>query len=198
LEGAPSPPPPDSIVDEARSGLREIEEFRRTAREQLGALRPEQWGWRPAKERWSVGECVAHVNQTNRVYIPAIEASIGKGRAKGMTSPGPYRHGFLGEIMIREIEPPARRRFRAPRAFVPPAGETGAATLEELERLMDRLSSAWLLANGLDLGKVMVTSPANRFLRLSLGQAFRLVAAHARRHLWQAQRIANDPRFPRS
>jgi hypothetical protein len=186
------------LVEEARAGIREIEELRRASGEQLKGLAPVQWSWRPAKDRWSIGECVAHVNQTNRVYLPAIEGAITKGRERGTLSPGPYRHGFLGELLLREMEPPPRRRFRVPRPFVPPAGEAGPAALDELHRLLDRLSADWSRANGVDLGKVMVTSPANRFLRLSLGQALRLVAAHARRHLWQAKRIADDPKFPRS
>jgi hypothetical protein len=33
-------------------------------------------------------------------------------------------------------------------------------------------------------------------LKFTLGQAFRLLAAHERRHLWQARNVRNAPNFP--
>ena len=95
------------------------------------------------------------------------------------------------------MEPPPRRRFRAPRVFAPPVGEAGPSAVQEYEELFVRAASLLREANGLDLGKVHVVSPASRFVRIGLGQAFRLVAAHARRHLWQMQRILQEPGFPR-
>jgi hypothetical protein len=188
--------PLGDLGEEVQAGLREIEETKRRARGLLGSLRAEQWSWKRSRERWSVGECVAHINQTNRTYIPAIETALRKGKERGALSPGPYRHGFLGELLIREMEPPVRRRFRAHRVFAPPAGETGPAALAEFETVLNRIAELLRRSNGFDRGKVMVASPASRFVRISLGQAFRLIPAHARRHLWQAERIMQEPGFP--
>jgi hypothetical protein len=189
--------PSTELVDEVKAGLRELDDVRRRAREMLDSVRPEQWSWKPSRERWSTGEVVAHINQTNRTYVAAIETAIKKGREKNAFSRGPYRHGRIGEFIIREMEPPPRRRFRAPRVFAPAVGETGARALQDYEELLGKVADLLREANGLDLGKVHVTSPASRFVRIGLGQAFRLLAAHARRHLWQIQRILQEPGFPR-
>ncbi len=190
--------PRGEVSAEVAATRRELDEARAAGRELLAPLTPAQWGWRPAKERWSIGDCVAHLVQTNRVYVEAIEAAIAKGRERGLVSDGPYHHGFLGEFMIREMEPPPRRRFRAPRPFLPPVGEVGPEALGEFEAGLVRMIDALRTASGLDLGKVSVVSPANRFLRLSLGQSFRLAAAHVRRHLGQAKRVTEEPAYPRA
>ena len=37
----------------------------------LAAELPEPaWTWRPAPKRWSVGECIAHLNLTSAAYLP--------------------------------------------------------------------------------------------------------------------------------
>src|SRR5688500_12611967 len=189
--------PSSELVDEVKAGLQELEVVRRRARETMAGLRPEQWSWKTARERWSAGEVLAHVNQTNRMYITALDNAIRKGKERRTFSRGPYRHGRLGEFILREIEPPPRRKFRAPRVFVPPVGDVGPSALQEYEELFTRVGELLREANGLDLGKVLVVSPASRFVRISLGQAFRLLGAHARRHLWQIQRLLQEPEFPR-
>ena len=59
---------------------------------------------------------------------------------------------------------------------------------------MDRLRQA----NGVDLAKARVQSPANRWVRLDLGAGFALMVAHERRHLWQAQQMTVRPDFPKA
>jgi hypothetical protein len=59
--------------------------------------------------------------------------------------------------------------------------------------LADRLRRA----NGLDLVRARVTSPVLRWRRFSLGAAFAMLAAHERRHLCQARRVAALTEFPR-
>jgi hypothetical protein len=57
---------------------------------------------------------------------------------------------------------------------------------------VDRLRQA----NGLDLARARVRSPVGAWLRFSLGAGFALMAAHERRHIWQARRITEMPAFP--
>jgi hypothetical protein len=195
-ESATLPPASGALGEEVKAGLREFEEVRGRAGQLLASLTSEQWAWKPARDRWSAGEAIAHINQTNRTYFAAIEQAMQKGRERGILSSGPYRHGLLGEIILRHMEPPPRRRFRTPRVFAPPPGEAGARVLQTYDELFGRAAQLLQEANGLDLGKIHVVSPASRFVRIGLGQAFRLLAAHARRHLWQAQRIIQEPGFP--
>jgi hypothetical protein len=51
-------------------------------------------------------------------------------------------------------------------------------------------------ADGLDLKRAVVTSPASRFFRMSLGAYLAFLAAHDRRHLWQARQVREAEAFP--
>jgi hypothetical protein len=52
-------------------------------------------------------------------------------------------------------------------------------------------------ASGLRLSKIKVNSPASPLIKLTLEEAIALMAAHERRHLWQARQVRNHPDFPR-
>ncbi len=60
------------------------------------------------------------------------------------------------------------------------------------EQFFDRLHRA----DGLDLARARVKSPVVSWLGFSLGAAFGLIAAHERRHLWQARKVVASSRFP--
>jgi hypothetical protein len=170
---------------------REIERTRALA-DRTGALlvglTDEQLLRRPAPGRWSVGECLAHVNRTNRLYLERIEPAVREARARGKLAEGPFRYGRLEEWFVRELSPPVRRRFKAPGVFVPPPAEVDAeAVRRDVLALLERLEAALREADGVDLAAVKVASPVSGLLKFRLGPAFRLLTGHTERHLIQAQ-----------
>lgn len=79
------------------------------------------------------------------------------------------------------------------------AGARSEAGLEPLPRFLaleGRLVRRLAQAQGLDLRRVKLTSPFVPLLRVDLGSAFRVVAVHERRHLWQARQVTGAPGFP--
>jgi hypothetical protein len=48
--------------------------------------------------------------------------------------------------------------------------------------------------DGLDVTTIRVTSPFNASLRYSAYSALHILAAHERRHLWQAERVRDQLR----
>ena len=51
-------------------------------------------------------------------------------------------------------------------------------------------------ADGVALDEVRVRSPFVPLIRMDLGTAFTVIAAHQRRHLWQAEQVAAEEGFP--
>ncbi|MEK7667666.1 MAG: DinB family protein [Gemmatimonadota bacterium] len=163
----------------------------------VAPLSAEQLTWRPAPDRWSVADCLNHLNVTAEKYLPRIEQMVARGREEELESRGPFRHPFVGTWFVRMLEPPPRRRLRVPGVFAPLPGVEPAALLPEFLRLRTRLRNLVRDADGLDLARLKTSSPAARFFTLTLGQCFGALAAHDRRHLWQARQVANHPDFPR-
>jgi hypothetical protein len=180
-----------ALQPEIRDYLRQFEEATSNAKYLVEGLSDEQLRWKPDPERWSIAECFSHLNVTADKYYPPIDKSMRLARERGLLGHGPFRHGFLMNKFIRMMEPPPRRRFKAPRSFTPRSRAVEDEIpnfLSHQEAIMKRVCEA----NGLDLARVKLVSPVSRLLRMSLGQSFALLAAHERRHLWQAARLRDE------
>lgn len=147
--------------------------------------------WQPRPGSWSIAECLDHLATSNRVYLAAMRPSAGRARARGRLRRGPAVPGLLGGWFVRVLEPPARRglRTRAPRAIRPrpspplaDAAQQFFASHHEVERFLADFAD-------LDLAGVGFPNPFLRGVRFSLATGLHVLAAHERRHLWQARRV---------
>ena len=178
----------EALQPEIRDYLRQFEEAIQNAQHLVEGLSREQLEWKEGPDRWSIAECLSHLNVTADQYYPAIDRSMRRARERGLLGKGPFRHGFLMNRFIAMLEPPPGRSFKAPRNFRPRArnlaDEIGTFFVHQ-EAIMKRVRQA----DGLDLARVKLVSPVSRWLRMSLGQCFALLATHQRRHLWQSARV---------
>ena len=182
---------------------REIDEFRRQF-EQISAeadalvtpLTDDQFAWKPGPNLWSIAECLEHMNATARSYLPAIDEGIADAIKNGAYAEGPFHYSLIGRLFSHLMEPPARLRMRAANDNQPgpqrPKRETLAGFRAYQVQYVDRLRQA----NGIDLSRSCVRSPLASWIRIPLGSAFASMAAHERRHLWQARRITEKEGFP--
>jgi DinB superfamily len=185
------------LVAELKEYERQIEQVREDAADLIRGLSDAQFNWSPGPNRWSVAQCLEHLNVSARLYWPVLAEAVTRSRASGLMSPGPFKHGWIGKILVYVAEPPVRRRFTAPKRFRPlsnlPLNQVWPQFLTFQGRLLELLREA----NGVDLARTKVPFPASDMIQLTLGHGFALVAAHERRHLWQAQQVKEDPNFPR-
>ncbi|MGH9723207.1 MAG: DinB family protein, partial [Bryobacteraceae bacterium] len=166
--------------------------------EKLAALLTDaQRNWRTAPGRWSVAQCLAHLNTLGYWYLPYIDAAIRDARARGLAGDGHVQPGRVWGFFIRTTEPPVKMRLKAPRSIQPPADVDGAKALAGFVQLQEEFRKRLRDCEGLDVGRARVRSPLLAWLRMSLGECFTLMASHQRRHLWQAWQVRNDPSFPR-
>lgn len=183
----------------------EIDGFRK-AFEQISAdadalvspLGEEQFTWKPGPNSWSIAECLEHMNATARSYLPSIDEGIADAIRNGAYAEGPFHYNLIGRLFSRVMEPPARLRMRTSLDKQPgpqrPKRETLAGFRAYQVQYVDRLRQA----NGIDLARARVRSPLATWIRIPLGSAFASMAAHERRHLWQARRITQMNTFPAS
>ena len=177
----------------------EVDDFRRQfetlaaeADALVAPLTDAQLHRRPAAGTWSVAQCIEHLNVTARLYLPFLDEGIADAIRRGLYGPGPYRYNWIGRLIVWSQEPPPRFRTRAPQTLQPvperPRQELMAAFRAYQVQYIDRLRQA----NGIDLARARVRSPAPYWLWLPLGSGFALMSAHERRHLWQARQIIRD------
>jgi hypothetical protein len=144
----------------------------------------------PPAGGWSAADNLVHLTIASQALIPRMSRTLGKLAAAGRRTERPSRPDWVGRLYAWALEPPVHLRVRAPRPFVPvvgtPAERAMPAFLVEQERLLALLDEAV----GLDLASRKVPSPVSRHVRYNVCAAFHILAAHQRRHLWQARRAA--------
>jgi hypothetical protein len=141
----------------------------------------------PRPGAWSPAQCLVHLNLSTAAYLPSLERALAEAPPR---PPGRgMRQGLAARLLRFHLEPPARLRSRTVPRFQPPAADPDAA-LAEFERLQAALFDVLDRGHGKDLGAVSVPSPFAKGVGYSAYGSLRVLAAHQRRHLWQAGRAA--------
>jgi len=177
------------------------EQFERIADEGAALVSPlseEQFHWKPGPEIWSVAGCLEHMNATARSYLPAIDEGIAEAIKQGVYAEGPFEYNWIGRLFTRLLEPPARIRMRTTVDKFPGPERGKRETLAGFRAYQVQYIDRLRQSNGIDLGRARVRSPVSNWIRIPLGSAFLAMAAHERRHLWQARRVTEHPKFPRA
>ena len=150
------------------------------------------WQLRPDPARWSMAECVEHLNLTAEAYLPLIGAALESGRAAGARSSGPrrYRRDPVGWFMWRMAGPPARHRVKTTSAFIPSAERPLPELVAKFDRLQEAQIQCVVDADGLPLGQLWIRSPFDPRIRYNAYSCLTILPRHQQRHLWQAEQVA--------
>jgi hypothetical protein len=183
---APLSPQLQAVADEFRFATARLYALR-------AAVPESRWGVRRDPDRWSVAECVAHLNLTSAAYLGIIGDAIARGRALARPArPRRYRRDPLGWLLWKMMPPPVRFRTRTAAAFVPGAVAPRDEQVAEFDRLQDEQLRLLAQADGLPLGAILVASPFNARVRYNLLSCLSILPPHQHRHLWQAEQVWND------
>ena len=152
-----------------------------------GLLPDSAWSARPAPSQWSVAECLIHLNLTSHAFLPLIADAIDKGRESARFKRTRYRMDLVGRLLwaASTISLP----IKTTEPFVPARGELKDSVLSEFGALQNQLIGYLDRAEGLDLGKLRIVSPFDARITYNLYSCFRVIPAHQRQHLRQAERV---------
>jgi hypothetical protein len=153
-----------------------------------------QLTWKPSPDKWSIGQCLEHLAQSNEVYLPPIARAL-EGR-----TPSPVdtvTPGWFGRWFIRAyIEPsPQTKRARAPRKSNP-GPSVDPKILDRFLRSNEATRDLIRRASAYDVNRVRFVNPFVPVIRFTVGTGLTIIPAHERRHLLQAERVRQTPGFP--
>jgi hypothetical protein len=158
------------------------------------ATSEERWNVRKDPARWSVAECVAHLNLTSAAYVPRIMKAIEEAR-KLPAFKGSYHRDFLGWLFATMTGPlPKFRgtrigRVKTTAAFVPTGDHPKQLTLAEFKRLQLELIGLVEESDGLAIDKTKIRSPFGEKISYNTYSTFRILTGHEERHLQQAEGV---------
>ena len=172
---------------------RAFESNEQEARVLVSGLSEGQGTWRAQPGSWSVAECLDHLATANRVYLAAMQPPAERALAEGRSRRGPALPGVIGGWFVRSLEPPVKALFktRAPRKIQPRPSPPLGHALEQFLASQREVVAFLRKYSAIDLAGVVFQNPFLGAVRFSLATGLHVLAAHERRHLWQAQRVRN-------
>ncbi len=160
-----------------------------------GDLTEAQWEERTDPARWSVAECVAHLNRTGEAYLPLISAGLEEARGLDEPARARYRRDRLGWVLSLFMGPVRRiGRFRLGAVqttpdFMPERGLPRAELVAEFDRLQGAQMEVLRGADQHPIDRVWITSPFDSRLRYNLYSTFVILTKHQLRHVVQAELV---------
>lgn len=178
--------------------LHQIEAADREADVLTAGLSDRQFHWQPDGGRaWSIAQCLDHLATANRVYGAAIATGVERARAERWQRRGPIATGIVGRWFIRSMEPPVKRRLQAPTKIRPASSLSRGEVMLAYHHAHAQIRSLIESCGDLDVNRATFVNPFLSWIKVRVGTGLRIIAAHDRRHLWQAARVKALPQFPR-
>jgi hypothetical protein len=149
---------------------------------------------RPREGSWSVVECIQHLNLSADEYFPRWSQAMALAKRRKGAPDAPYRMDMLGRLLFWALEPPPKLRSTTRSAFIPAESLDAQTVFAEFEEKQQRIVNKMFTCRGLAIDAIKIASPFNNKLRYSVWSSFVVTAAHARRHVWQAEKALSTLR----
>ena len=154
-----------------------------------------QFRWRPGPDRWSILECLQHLNLAERFYIRNIQHKVD---ALGLIQKPPVdqtlESDWVGRAMLYAVDPAMKIKLPSPGIIRPrrPEELIPADVMNQFVDLQTTLHDLLGRAVYLDWNKEYVPSLFGNWLKVRLGDTFLMLVAHTERHMNQAMRVREE------
>ncbi len=155
--------------------------------EQFYQLSLEQLNYRDATDSWSILECLEHLNLYGDFYLPEIESKMKNSTSNASKT---FNSGWLGNYFAKSMLP--REKLNKMKTF---KDKNPIGTMLD-KKCIDRFIDQQKVILGLldmavdkDLNKIKTTISISRWIKLRLGDTFRVLIYHNERHILQANKI---------
>src|SRR2546423_13557519 len=115
------------MTPDLENDVAQLETIKAEGQALAGGLTEAQFNWRPGEGRWSIAECLQHLNVAVSRTLPAFDRAIAEGRAQGKQAAGPLRYGWLLAWAGASYEARPKRRMGAFKIFALPPAATSFA-----------------------------------------------------------------------
>lgn len=178
--------PSNDLLKDLDQRTREVLEWA----EGLRSRSEEELNARESEDRWSVLECLEHLNRYGDFYLPEIERRMNNA-SKG-SSPV-FRSSWLGEYFAKSMLP--REKLNTMKTFSNMNPMGSRLGREALDRFIEQQHTTLRLlhnAGSVNLNKVKTSISISKWIKLKLGDTFRVMIYHNQRHREQAQRVLDS------
>ena len=155
--------------------------------EKLNLLSIEKLNWRAEKNSWSILECVEHLNLYGEFYIPEIKKRIENSKNQPKEN---FKSGFLGNYFAKSMLPKEKlNKMKTFKDKNPIGSKLDKSTIDNFILQQEQILNLLEKAREVDLNKTKTAISISKWIKLKMGDTFRVVIYHNERHLVQANKI---------
>ena len=155
--------------------------------EELNQLSPEALNWKSKPERWSILECIEHLNRYGDFYLPEIDRRLLN--ARSVAAGAVFSSGILGNYFAKSMLPREQlNKMNTFQSMNPSGSDLDRSVLVKFLKQQQRMIELLRRARQVDLTRTKTSISISNWIKLRLGDTFRVVIYHNQRHIVQAQK----------
>lgn len=165
------------LIERTRININTVEKFRDLPIEELNH--------KENTEKWSVLECIEHLNLYGDFYNPEIRRSIESSTSKPNEV---FKSGIIGDYFVKTMLP--KKKLNKMKTFKDKNPSGSSLDLNVIDRFIRQQKDFLELienSRNINLTNTKTAITISKLLKLRLGDTFRFSVAHNERHLIQAK-----------
>jgi uncharacterized damage-inducible protein DinB len=161
------------------------------AEETFAPLSTEALNEKPSPQKWSIAECLEHLNYYSDYYNKAIKVAIETAQEKQWKEVPTFNSTWLGKKSIESVDPNNVKATKTPKALNPASSSVRPDVVARFISAQKEFLSLIEAAKKINLNKAKVRIEVFKLLKMRLGDLFLFMIAHHQRHCNQALRVGN-------
>lgn len=167
---------------------------------EFSQLTEEQLFWSPSKDSWSIAQCLAHLNAFHRFYVPVFVERVKNSRFQEPTDyfqSSPLGNSTYIKVKLGKLKN-VKRKLKSPKDYNPLVNKNLKTenVIEDFLKYQTMLLEVLDKARNINIRKTKTSFSVRPIVKLRLGDAFQYIVYHCERHVEQAKKIKEHPKFP--
>lgn len=153
----------------------------------LQSLSFSQLNNRIQENKWSILECVEHLNLYGTFYLPEVKKNL---HANSPATNTDFRPGILGNYFAKSMLPKDRlNKMKTFKSMNPLHRNLEITVIDTFVHQLEEWLKILEMASKVDLNKVKTSISISKLIRLKMGDTLRVVIYHNERHMKQIENL---------
>lgn len=167
------------LIERTRKNMNQARKFNQFGIEALNQ--------RPEQNSWSILECLEHLNLYGDFYVPEIKKRI---ETSNTDASKIFKSGIVGNYFAKSMLPKEKLNKMKTFDSMNPLGKPlTKSTIERFISQQEQLLNLLDQARKIDLNRTKTAISLTKWIKLKLGDTFRIVIYHNDRHIAQATKV---------
>lgn len=150
-------------------------------------LPQENWQKKPNPQTWNALECLEHLNYYGEFYLKEMENKM---KHSSQPTPEYFHSGILGNYFAQMMLPKQKGgKMKTFKEMNPMGKNLEMKVVDNFLFQQEKLLELLTLAESKNLRKIKTSISISKWIKLRLGDTFRVVIYHNERHIQQAEKV---------